>query len=218
LTIQLRTGSGTVCCAYDAACTVTLGTVSESDDFHAVVSAAGRGEAWALATLYRSHQSALLLFLFGLVGREAEDLASETWIDVARVLDRFQDDEVGFRRLLYTVARRRAIDHGRKARRRRTDPAAMDAGQEPAREGDFAEQMAELDSSRRAIAHIRALLPPEQAEVVLLRVVAGLSVQEVSAVIGRSPAAISVIQTRALQRLAVKLGDPSRWARLSEPR
>jgi RNA polymerase sigma-70 factor (ECF subfamily) len=59
-----------------------------------------------------------------------------------------------------------------------------------------------------AVRRIRALLPPDQAEVVLLRVVAGLSVGEVAAVLGRKPAAVSVLQHRALRRLADRLAAP----------
>jgi RNA polymerase sigma-70 factor (ECF subfamily) len=89
---------------------------------------------------------------------------------------------------------------------------------EPGRRDNVAEQVVDLDASRRAIAHVTTLLSAEQAEVVLLRVVGGLSVHEVAAIVGRTPAAISVLQTRGLQRLATKLGDASRWARQSQPR
>jgi RNA polymerase sigma-70 factor, ECF subfamily len=50
-------------------------------------------------------------------------------------------------------------------------------------------------------------LPGEQADVVLLRVVAGLDAAEVGRIIGKSPGAVRVIQHRALRRLAELLEE-----------
>ncbi|HCO03468.1 MAG TPA: hypothetical protein DIT48_08945, partial [Actinobacteria bacterium] len=66
-----------------------------------------------------------------------------------------------------------------------------------------AEAMANL-SAEGAIACIAAL-PPAQAEVLLLRVLGGLSVKEVADIIGKRPGTVRVIQHRALARLAVEL-------------
>jgi RNA polymerase sigma-70 factor (ECF subfamily) len=107
--------------------------------------------------------------------------------------------------VLFTVARRRAIDLGRRHRRRRTSPTDRVELLAPPGVDDPQEAVADLDASRQAIGAITALLPPAQAEVILLRVVAGLSVPEVARVVNRTPAAVSVLQTRGLQRLAAKL-------------
>jgi len=45
-------------------------------------------------------------------------------------------------------------------------------------------------------------LSPEQAEVVLLRVVGGLSAEDVASILGKTPGNIRVIQHRALTQLA----------------
>lgn len=181
--------------------------------FDALVAEASSGHDDALGALYREFHGALVGFLWGLASDEAEDLAAETWIDMARALRTFQGDGVEFRRLLFTIARRRAIDHGRKRKRRRTEP--MDVHLLPVldTEVDPATEVAEFESSRQAISRITELLPRSQAEVVLLRVVAGLGVDEVARVTGRSANAVSVLQSRGLQRLANKLGSRSGWDR-----
>jgi RNA polymerase sigma-70 factor (ECF subfamily) len=56
-------------------------------------------------------------------------------------------------------------------------------------------------TTEAAIARI-ATLPSNQAEVVLLRVLAGLSVREVAAIVGKRPGTVRVLQHRALRRLA----------------
>jgi RNA polymerase sigma-70 factor, ECF subfamily len=191
---------------------------SDGGGFDALVAAATEGDQGALVALYRAHHPALVRFLAGLDPGEAEDLASETWIDLCRGLHRFEGNGQDFRRLLFTIARRRAVDCGRKRRRRRTDPADLAAHPGLASGGDPAEIAANFDASRRAVRHITALLPRPQAEVILLRVVAGLSLTDVARVVGKTPEAVSVLQTRGLQRLASRMESPARWERESEPR
>jgi RNA polymerase sigma-70 factor (ECF subfamily) len=181
-----------------------------------LVELARTGAESALTQLYREFQPALVGFLAGLASGEAEDLAAETWIAMARYLPRFDGNGRDFRRVLFTVARRRAIDHIRKQRRRRTDPT--DGGELLGRAAadDPAQTVSNLDGTHRAVQTITALLPRSQAEVVLLRVVAGLSVAEVARVVNRPAAAVSVLQTRGLRRLATGLGNPTES--LSAPR
>jgi RNA polymerase sigma-70 factor (ECF subfamily) len=187
--------------------------VGETADFDLLIAAAADGRDEALTTLYRTHNPAVVRFLAGLVPDEAEDLAADTWIDMFRGIHRFAGDEQDFRRLLFTIARRRAIDTRRKRWRRRTDPVDFGGRAGPTQGTDLADVVADLDASRRAVEHIAALLPRLQAEVILLRVVGGLSVPDVAQIVGKTPAAVSVLQTRGLQRLASRVGDPARWER-----
>ena len=191
----------------------------EPHDDGELIASAVAGEEWALTVLYRRHQPALLQFLRGLAGEECEDLAAETWIDAARALRHFEGTERAFRSLLFTIGRRRAVDQLRARTRRRTDPADPDRMPESAMPAAWAtaatsggadpvEVVLEADAAGEATRRIRELLPTDQAEVVLLRVVAGLSVAETAQVVGRTAAAVSVLQTRALQRLARRLGQP----------
>jgi RNA polymerase sigma-70 factor (ECF subfamily) len=72
---------------------------------------------------------------------------------------------------------------------------------------DPAEETAAWLDSVAAVVRIAELLPPEQSDVVLLRVVGNLSVEDVAAIVGKRPATVRVIQHRALRRLAQELGD-----------
>lgn len=175
-----------------------------------VIEAARLGEDWALTELYRQLHPALVRFLAVRARGEEEDLATDVWLDAARALPAFEGDADGFRRLLFTIARRRAIDHHRKRDRRRTEPADVEvlagAGHEPPPDVVVLD---ELDAEG-AIARIRTALPPDQAEIVILRVIAGLSVVEVAEVTGRRPGTVSVIQHRALRRLARYFAPPIR--------
>jgi RNA polymerase sigma-70 factor, ECF subfamily len=176
------------------------------EEFDAVLAAARGGEEWALVALYRELHPGLLRYLVARVGGEGEDLAAEVWLDVARSLDGFSGSEAGFRAWVFTMARREVIDHRRKRVRRRT--SLTDQIAEMPAPGQTEDEALAVLAGDEAVRRIVSLLPAEQAEVVLLRVVAGLSVSEVAVIVGRSPAAVSVLAHRALRRLARHLDDP----------
>jgi len=84
----------------------------------ATIQSAQRGDADAFRLLYRELQPRLLRYLRALVGDEAEDVASETWLQVARDLPGFAGDFDGFRGWVIKIARHRAVDHIRHCGRR----------------------------------------------------------------------------------------------------
>jgi RNA polymerase sigma-70 factor (ECF subfamily) len=174
--------------------------------FDAVIAAARTGADWALAALYRQFQPAILRYLRARVPGQEEDVASDVWLAAARGLSGFEGGESDFGRWIFTIARRRAVDLGRKSQRRRTDAADPEDFANVAGGVDPQEALAARAAGDDAVARIVALLPKAQADVVLLRVVAGLSVTEVAEVLGCSANRVSVTQHRALHALARKLG------------
>ena len=182
----------------------TLATVAFGDQFGPVVAAAKEGEEWALAALYREFHPGLLRYLRAQEPDDGEDLGSVTWLDAAAGLGRFEGDEWAFRRWLFTIARRRLIDLRRRRERTRYSGAGLEAlGGSPAPDDTEGAVLA-ADETEAALARIAAL-PPDQAEVILLRVLAGLDVAEVAEIVGKKPGAVRVLQHRGLQRLAEQL-------------
>ena len=159
------------------------------------------GDVDAIASLYRGLLPRLLRYLRAVEPTEAEDLASETWIDVAAGIVRFQGDEPALRAWAFTIARRRVVDLQRARARRRTYPAPLEDLESGGPAGDAeGEAMANL-ATEEALARLR-VLSPDQREVVLLRILGGLGVREVAAIVDRRPGAVRALQHRALQRLA----------------
>ena len=105
---------------------------------------------------------------------------------------------------MFAIARRKLIDRVRYEARR---PAtSWDLGDDAGPvERDVAEEVVELDATERALALVRTL-PADQAEAVLLRVVAGLDYAGVAEVMDRSTGAVRVLVHRGLKRLARDLG------------
>src|SRR5688572_24297164 len=87
-----------------------------------LLDAVRRGDPDAIARLYRSEQPRLLRILQAEVGDAADDVASQTWLEIMQSLDRFEGDARGFRALLFTIARRRVADHRRSRVRRPSSP------------------------------------------------------------------------------------------------
>jgi RNA polymerase sigma-70 factor, ECF subfamily len=168
--------------------------------FGVTLARAQGGDETAFACLFRDVQPALLRYL-RVITPEAEDVASDTWLQVVRGLAGFRGGEEAFRAWLFTIARHRAVDAGR-ARFRRSDVpmdglAAADQQTSP----DAAEAALEALSTRDVLALIAAL-PRDHAEIIMLRVVAGLEAADVARIVGKTPGAVRVTAHRALRRLA----------------
>lgn len=166
-----------------------------------VIRRAQAGDRDALAELWRSYQHLLLRYFRGKGVPDPEDVASVVWIEVASGLVRFEGGEPEFRRWLFTIAARRRIDDMRSTRRR-SDRLEREQQLFVAPDSSIPADVVERsDSLDTALAAIRTL-PPDQAEAVLLRVLADLSVAEVAAIMGRREGAVRVLVHRGLKRLA----------------
>ncbi|MFJ5969673.1 RNA polymerase sigma factor [Streptomyces sp. NPDC093060] len=171
----------------------------------AAVARAQDGDENAFAVAYRIVQPGLLGFLRGLVGEDAEDVASDAWLEIARDLGRFRGDGAGFRGWTATIARHRALDHLRRQRvRPRGTALEQDVLDLPGPHSTH-EQALESISTERALELVRSL-PRDQAEAVLLRVVVGLDGPSVARVLGKRPGAVRTAAYRGLKRLARQLG------------
>jgi RNA polymerase sigma-70 factor (ECF subfamily) len=171
--------------------------------FESVLAAAKTGAEWALSVIYREYQPALLRYLRAQAPADAEDLASEVWLDAAAGLTRFEGDERGFRCWLFTIARRRLVDSRRRDARRRSLLRSLERSHD--HDAPDGEPGMPAASGTEAALALTAGLPRAQAEVVLLRVVGGLDAAEVGAIVGKTPGAVRVLQHRALSRLAEQL-------------
>ena len=176
-------------------------------DLGAAVGRAQEGDAEAFRLLYRDIQPRLLRYLHAIAGQDAEDIASETWLQVTRDLPGFSGSYDGFRGWVATIARHRALDHLRRtARRPALAVPAEDLAAWPATgaAADTAQSAIDAVATGDAVALI-ATLPPDQAEAVLLRAVLGLDAITAGQVLGKRPGAIRTAAHRGLKTLHKKL-------------
>ncbi len=173
-------------------------------EFPGVLRAAARGDQGAFARLWRDAHPLLLRYVRVVAGDAAEDVAAEVWLEVSRGLARFEGGEAEFRGWLFTLARRRVMDLRRYSRRHPVrltgDVADLDR---PAPDDAAGEALDNL--SMEATLELIATLPRYQAEVIALRIVAGLDVGRVAQITGKRPGAVRVAAHRGLRALAARL-------------
>lgn len=168
--------------------------------FGVILARAQAGDETAFARIFRDVQPSLLRYL-RVIAPEAEDVAGDTWLRVVTGLGGFRGGEQAFRAWLFTIARHRAADVGRHRARRPTVPLELSDAAEQLAFPDAADVALEAVSSRAVVALV-ASLPREQAEIIMLRVVAGLESGEVARIVGKSRGAVRVAAHRGLRRLA----------------
>jgi RNA polymerase sigma-70 factor, ECF subfamily len=134
---------------------------------------------------------------------DVDDVAGETWLQVVRDLPKFKRDSADeFRAWLFTIGRHRAIDAARSRRRfldkiLPTEPAPPVVTVGNPVEDEVLRQL----STQRAIAMVAAL-SKDQAEVVALRVIAGLDTEAVARLLHKSPGAVRIALHRGLRTLS----------------
>jgi len=159
--------------------------------FETVLAAAQMGLEWPVAALFREFHPRVLRYLRAHLSDRADELASQTWSDVASALPAFEGDEASFRRLVFAAARRRLQEA-------REDGASPRSTQRIQREAD--DVSAERRAVDAALARIRALAP-QQADVLLLRALGDLDVIEVAEITGNPPDLVRVAATEGLKHL-----------------
>jgi len=182
------------------------------------VRAARRGDDEAFRAVYRAVHPGLVRYLRYLVADDADDVASETWLQVVRDLASFSGDGDAFRRWVTMIARHRALDHLRGRRRRPAVPVPVEDLFELAGGVDPASAALDAIATRTALALI-ATLPRDQAEAVLLRVVVGLDARGAARVLGKRPGAVRTAAHRGLRELDHRLARAVAAARgVTDPR
>lgn len=169
-------------------------------DFDSVLRAAQSGAPWALERLYQVFSPSVLGYLRVQGAADPEDLSNEVFLGVFQRIEAFAGDEDKFRSWVFTIAHSRLIDDRRRASRR--PQTVRDATEVPVdRSGGDAEQDA---LERLSSGRVKALcdeLVADQRDVLLLRLMAGLTVETIAESLGKSQGAVKALQRRGLANL-----------------
>lgn len=162
------------------------------------------GNREAFARLYQEHVQAIYRYIVVRVSDEqlAEDLTGDVFTKALRGLPAYQDSGSPFLAWLYSIAHARVVDEYRKRDRR---PSEVDVDDQPVAydanlDGDMAQ--AQL---REVLQAVLVHLTEEQQQVIALRFVEGLSLEETAQAMGKNANAIKALQHRALRALAGRL-------------
>lgn len=165
--------------------------------------AAKRGSESAWEQIYASLAGPVTGYLRSHGAPDPEDLCSEVFFQIARDIHRFEGGEDKFRSWVFVIAHRRLIDARRASTRK---PVTVDAppGSIEVEGGDVEEEvMASLGTDWTTA--VLAALTDEQKQVLSLRVVADLSLEDTAAVMGKRVGAVKALQRRALAAVKKQL-------------
>jgi RNA polymerase sigma factor (sigma-70 family) len=169
-------------------------------EFDVVAPAARAGAPWALERIY-AVLSPAVAGLFRAQGiDDSDDLTSEVFVGVLRNLAWFDGDAKSFRSWVFTIAYRRLADERRHQARRPPAVPLADRPEPAAADDVYTEVERSLATER-----VRALcdrLAPAQRDVLLLRILGDLTVDQVAGVLGRSRGAVKALQRRGYARIA----------------
>ena len=173
------------------------------EGFPEVLHAARARAPWAFERLYVELAPVVGGYLRLQGAAEPDDLTSETFLGVFGRLASFEGSEQQFRSWVFTIAHRRLIDERRRAVRR---PTTMTADTDLLdRAGGDVEQDAFAVLGTARVYELCAGLSDDQREVLILRVVGDLTVEQVAAIVDKSVGAVKALQRRALPALRRKL-------------
>ena len=179
------------------------------ENFPGTLDAARTGADWAWTAIYRDLSPVVLGFLRARRAQEPEDLTGEVFLQVVRDLPRFAGGERDFRAWVFVIAHNRLVDEGRRGTRRPVD--LEPDGPVETTEPDHVETQVLEATAAVEVRLIIDRLAPDQRDVLLLRVLGDLTVEEVARVLGKSSGAVKALQRRglaAIKRLVSQEGVP----------
>jgi RNA polymerase sigma-70 factor (ECF subfamily) len=175
-----------------------LDTRQETSERDLVERARAR-DSEAFAELYDEHVARVYRHIYYLVGdiSEAEDLSAQAFLQAWEAIPRYEVRGAPFASWLLRIAHNLAVSHLRSRRQKAQLPEGLvDEGLHRNPE-EALQQQADEERVREAILRLR----DEQRQVIILRFVEELEYPEVAEIIGKSVAAVRVIQHRALTNL-----------------
>lgn len=183
------------------------------EDLDALVAAAQTGGNWAFARIWEELSGSVSGYLRARGVAEYEDATSEVFLAAFQGIRQFQGNGRQFRSWLFTIAHHHGVDGLRRQRRslREIDfnPDLHDHSV------DSAEHLAMMNEGAAEMIELLKGLTAEQREVLLLRFVADLSLDEVAAITGRRVGGVKQLQRRGIDALRRHLNGPSSAAPIS---
>lgn len=167
-----------------------------------LLDAARRGDSAAFQTLFERMSRPVRAFAAARGATDPDGLVNDALAEAFRALPGFVGGEDAFRGFVFHIARRRLIDDYRRLSRRiPTVPIT-----EPMHAVTMADPADEVVGHDRAI-RLVGMLTEDQRDVILLRVVADLGIQETAVALGKPVTAVKALQRRALETLRRKIAD-----------
>lgn len=170
------------------------------ESFDSALAAARLGSDWAWRVLYESVAPGVRSYLSFRGSDDPDGLVGDVFLAVAQGIGTFEGGADAFRSWVFSIAHARLVDERRKRARRRTDSTdPSDLAGIPDQSNVEAEVLGRFSSER--VIELFSVLSPDQRDVLVLRIVADLSLEETASILGKRVGAVKVLQHRGLSRL-----------------
>jgi RNA polymerase sigma factor (sigma-70 family) len=169
------------------------------------LAAARQGAEWAWADIYRRLAPSVAGYLRSQGAAEPEDLTGEVFLQVVRAVKRFHGDGTAFRSWVFSIAHNKLIDDRRRRTRRSAEPVWGHEEKSFVPGNTEDEALSNLSTGRVRLLIDR--LTPDQREVLLLRILGGLTLPEVAGVVGKNLASVKALQRRGLASLRSEIAS-----------
>jgi len=176
----------------------------EDCDLDAALDSARLGDARGFEVLFRATGGSVVGYLRTRNVSDPDGVANDVFLRAFRTIHTFRGDAGRFRSWLFTIAHNAAIDDARRRRRRVLESPLEDVA-EPVG-GDVETDVSAVLAADR-VRVLLAQLSPDQRDVIALRVVSGLSVEQTAAALDKSYEAVKALQRRGLAALRRALSD-----------
>ena len=170
--------------------------LDSGDNLDLALAAAQANAEWGWNGLYRNLAPSVTGYLRAQGAPEPDDLAADVFLQAVKALNRFKGDGAAFRSWLFCIAHNKLIDDSRYRSRRPVEPVGEPADDAAAPVGVEDEVMTHLAEDR--VKSLLDRLTFDQRNVLLLRIIAGLTVEEVACALGKNPPAVKALQRRGL--------------------
>ncbi|MPZ61276.1 MAG: sigma-70 family RNA polymerase sigma factor [Propionibacteriales bacterium] len=180
------------------------GSVTPQDEGHffaAMLAAAQTSSGWAFEQVFRTYAPRVRGYVRAHGAVEPDELTNDVFVAVFRSLPKFHGDEAAFRSWLFTIARNRLVDE-RRRRARRVETVPEDITDSIEMSGGDVETEALANLGGEWVTGLLGQLTPDQRDVLLLRIVADLTIDQIAELLAKSPGAVKALQRRGL--VAVK--------------
>ena len=162
------------------------------------------GSEVAWAELYRRLAPAVLGYARARGAPDPEEVTAEVFTQVVRDLPTFQGEGASFRSWVFTIAHHRVLDAARSARRRPVEHLPADELERLGTQGPAPDGAAAV-IDRAQITRLLSVLSPDQRTVLLLRLVADLTIEEIAVVMNKRAGAVKALQRRGLEALRAEV-------------
>ncbi len=180
--------------------------IQNDGDFAAALAAARTGAEWAWRELYGDAAPRVLRFLRARGTADPQDVLGDVFLSAVRTLPRFEGGRGDFHAWLLTMARNRVIDLARQTARRPSSSGTDELQEMPAADSDPVE-LAQRQMTSLRVREVIDGLSPDQRDVMVLRILSELNLEETARALGKTVGAVKALQARATAQIRRRMAE-----------